>query len=69
MLSKALLDANVASCPGNTSQNGLQGHLQVTLHHMLDLMGPIFRLNEAVSIMLTLIMSTFAVMCCSLSVA
>ena len=69
MLSKALLDADVASRPGNTSQNGLQGHLQVTMRHMLNLMGPILRLNEAVSVILTLILFTSAVIWYSLSAA
>ena len=50
MLSKALLDGNVASQPGSTHQSGLQGHLHVILRHMLDLMGPVLRLQEAVCI-------------------
>lgn len=48
MLSKALLDAVVGGGQKSTSQNGLQGHLRVILRQMLDLMGPVLRLNEAV---------------------
>jgi hypothetical protein len=48
LLKKALLDDNVADRPGAAAQNGLQGHLHVILRHMLNLMGPVARLNEAV---------------------
>ena len=49
LLKKALLDDNVADRPGAAAQNGLQGHLHMILCHMLNLMGPVARLNEAVS--------------------
>lgn len=48
LLKKALLDDNVADRPGAAAQNGLQGHLHMILRHMLNLMGPVARLNEAV---------------------
>lgn len=49
LLKKALLDDNVADRPGAAAQNGLQGHLHMILRHMLNLMGPVARLNEAVT--------------------
>ena len=52
LLKKALLDDNVADRPGAAAQNGLQGHLHMILRHMLNLMGPVARLNEAVSALL-----------------
>ena len=48
LLKKALLDDNVADRPGAAAQNGLQGHLHMILRHMLNLMGPVARLNEVV---------------------
>ena len=50
LLKKALLDDNVADKPGLATQNGLQGHLHMILRHMLNLMGPVVRLNEAVCV-------------------
>jgi len=55
LLKKALLDDNVADRPGAAAQNGLQGHLHMILRHMLNLMGPVARLNEAVSAILAFI--------------
>ena len=49
LLKKALLDDNVSDRPGAVAQNGLQGHLHNILRHMLNLMGPVMRLNETVS--------------------
>ena len=48
LLKKALLDDSVVDRPGSAAQNGLQGHLHKILRHMLNLMGPVARLNEAV---------------------
>lgn len=45
-----MLDDNVAERPGPPTQNGLQGHLHTILRHMLNLMGPIMRLNETVRV-------------------
>ena len=55
LLKKALLDDNVADRPGAAAQNDLQGHLHMILRHMLNLMGPVARLNEAVSAILAFI--------------
>ncbi|KAL3160087.1 hypothetical protein ABBQ32_010867 [Trebouxia sp. C0010 RCD-2024] len=49
LLKKALLDDSVVDRPGSAAQNGLQGHLHRILRHMLNLMGPVARLNEAVA--------------------
>ena len=48
LLKKALLDAGGAEKPGAAAQTGLQAHLHTILRHMLDLIGPVGRLNEAV---------------------